>query len=329
MAKRWFVSACLVLCILILQVGIAAGSPLERDPNPPTLDHYLYLPLISKPLPPPAAPVLNFIDNSDWDGNYTITWSAAATATSYVLEEATDAGFSTPTTLYSGAGLSQQVLNKPVGSYYYRVKALNAGGASLWSSTQSVLPPSSGVWFLGNHSTYAIGATRYVVGEVLNNTGDTINSVKVNVNFYNGASVVASNFSFTLLGNVHAYERVCYSVSLPNPAAYTGYTIHEGSTYAVGGSHRPNLGISGLSGAVVTTNYEVTGTITNNEGGQVSSVRAVATLFSNTWKVAECKAASAFTPTLNAGQSSGFKVTATPASPAAIVTYVVQTDGNK
>lgn len=328
MAKRWFVSAMMVVCILILQVGTAVGSPLETDPKPPTLPIKRYLPLVSRAYVPPAAPVLNFVDNSDWDGNYTITWAAAATATSYVLEEATDSGFSAPVTLYSGAGLSQQVLNQPVGSYYYRVKALNPGGASPWSSTQSVLAPSAGVWFLGNHSTYAIGGTRYVVGEVLNNTGDTINSVKVNVNFYNGANVVATNYNFTLLGNVHAYERACYSVSVPNPAAYTSYTVHEGSTYAIGGSRRPNLGVSGLAGAVVTTTYEVTGSITNNEGGQVSGIKAVATLFSNTWKVAECKSASATVPTLNAGQSSGFKVITTPANPAAIVTYVVQTDGN-
>jgi len=96
--------------------------------------------------PPPAAPVLNSISNSDNDGDYGVTWSAVSGATSYTLQEDDNAGFSSPTTQYAGSATSWSASNHVTGTYYYRAQASNLGGTSGWSNIQSVTitvgPPS-------------------------------------------------------------------------------------------------------------------------------------------------------------------------------------------
>jgi len=91
----------------------------------------------------PNTPTLNSIDNTDGDGNYAVTWNATARATSYVLQEDTDAMFSNPTTVYDGVGQSWSAAGKAQGTYYYRVRANGPTGQSEWSSAQSatVSPP--------------------------------------------------------------------------------------------------------------------------------------------------------------------------------------------
>jgi hypothetical protein len=102
----------------------------------------VYLPLVVKSLP---APVLNAIDNADGDGNYVVSWNAVTGATSYTLEEDDNAGFTSPTAQYAGAGTSWNATGKAAGTYYYRVQASNTFGPGSWSATQSatVTPASS------------------------------------------------------------------------------------------------------------------------------------------------------------------------------------------
>jgi thermitase len=86
----------------------------------------------------PAAPILAPIDNSDGDGSYQVQWSASAGATGYTLEEDDNSGFSTPTTRYSGPELAFYVTSQVGGAWYYRVRAHNSAGDSLWSNLGSV-----------------------------------------------------------------------------------------------------------------------------------------------------------------------------------------------
>ncbi len=87
---------------------------------------------------PPDVPVLNPISNPDGGGNYTLTWNLAYRATSYALQEDDNAAFSSPTTQYTG-WTSWSASNNTPGTYYYRVKAINASGESGWSNMQSVI----------------------------------------------------------------------------------------------------------------------------------------------------------------------------------------------
>jgi basic membrane protein A len=99
---------------------------------------YLFLPVVIKGVSPPSAPALYVIDNPDGEGSYTVNWSSVDLATNYALQEDDNASFSSPATVFSGLGTSQALQDKPIGTYYYRVRAENAYGSSAWSVTQSV-----------------------------------------------------------------------------------------------------------------------------------------------------------------------------------------------
>lgn len=104
-----------------------------------------YLPLVMKCYPAiaPATPVLNAISNPTRSPNYTVSWQPASGAETYTLQEATNPYFTGAVTVYTGSGTSWAATNKPVGTYYYRVRATNCAGNSNWSSTRSttVSPP--------------------------------------------------------------------------------------------------------------------------------------------------------------------------------------------
>jgi hypothetical protein len=113
----------------------------------------IYLPIILGNAEPPSPPVLNSIDNSDGDGDYTVSWSSVNGATRYVLQEADNPSFSSPTTVYSGPSASTTVSGRSVGTYYYQVQATNSSGSSPWSNAVSVqvsaqdsVVPKPGYW---------------------------------------------------------------------------------------------------------------------------------------------------------------------------------------
>jgi hypothetical protein len=85
----------------------------------------------------PEVPVLSDIGDADGNGFYTVQWSAAARATSYILQEATNPDFTSPAE-YTRTDTSWPATNKAPGTYYYRVRAAGPTGQSDWSNTQSV-----------------------------------------------------------------------------------------------------------------------------------------------------------------------------------------------
>jgi hypothetical protein len=103
----------------------------------------VYLPLVVRSLP---APVLNAIDNADGDGNYVVSWNVVTEATSYTLEEDDNAGFTSPTAQYAGAGTSWNATGKMAGTYYYRVQASNTSGPGSWSAIQSATVNPASSW---------------------------------------------------------------------------------------------------------------------------------------------------------------------------------------
>ncbi len=123
------------------RTGVMAADAVRFVP----VRYRTYLPLVLKCYPAilPATPVLNAIDNADHDGNYTVSWQSVSGAATYTLQEATNPYFSGAVTVYSSSGTSWAATNKPVGTYYYRVRATNCAGDSGWSNVRSatVLPP--------------------------------------------------------------------------------------------------------------------------------------------------------------------------------------------
>ena len=87
---------------------------------------------------PPSAPTLNTIANADGDGTYTVSWSSVSNATGYVLQEASNSSFTNASAVYTSNNTSTTLNEKAPGTYYYRVRASNAGGNSVWSNVQAV-----------------------------------------------------------------------------------------------------------------------------------------------------------------------------------------------
>lgn len=85
----------------------------------------------------PDPPALNPIATTAEPDAYTLSWSAAVGATAYRLEEAADAAFTAPVTRYLGVLTNYPVTGQPGGTWYYRVRAVNAAGASPPSNTRS------------------------------------------------------------------------------------------------------------------------------------------------------------------------------------------------
>ncbi len=106
---------------------------------------YVYLPIVLRRYPPiPYTPTLNAINNSDGDGNYLVSWTAADLASTYELQEATNSAFTGATVVDSGTATSWSASGKAGGTYYYRVRGYNTYGYGAWSNVQSVrvAPPT-------------------------------------------------------------------------------------------------------------------------------------------------------------------------------------------
>lgn len=120
---------------LLLMSGSDAGNWLIRGYGSlPTKS--VYLPLIVKEAISPAIPTMADIENADGDGEYTVSWSASNPVTAYTLEEDDNAAFTSPTVIYNGLDTFKAIAGKPLGDYYYRVRAENGSVLSGWSEAK-------------------------------------------------------------------------------------------------------------------------------------------------------------------------------------------------
>jgi uncharacterized repeat protein (TIGR01451 family) len=126
----------------------------------------VYFPIIMQRWPPiPYPVVLNPIDNAGYGSDYIVTWQAAELATSYILQEDDNNGFSSPQEYDMGAALSQAFTDKPGGRYYYRVRGVNTWGYGDWSNIESTLvgyfsddfSNSASGWRIAHDSLYTLG----------------------------------------------------------------------------------------------------------------------------------------------------------------------------
>ncbi len=127
----------------IIITAVSLSNPAIQDAAPLTIVAAvdIYLPVVYRWFPPiPYPPVLNPISNPEQDGIYTVTWQPAQLATSYSLEEDDNAGFSSPTVVYSGMATSWMTPDpgRASGTYYYRVRGLNNVGYGDYSESQTV-----------------------------------------------------------------------------------------------------------------------------------------------------------------------------------------------
>jgi hypothetical protein len=118
----------------------------------------------------PSAPSFLNVPSTSSTGNYGLDWGLSSGATLYELEESTDAGFSSTVQVYLGASAAFTVTGRSNGTYYYRVRGVNAVGMSGWTNgpngctvtvTQASLHVDAGVGNPGpsNEMPGALGVT--------------------------------------------------------------------------------------------------------------------------------------------------------------------------
>ena len=92
----------------------------------------------------PAAPSTLTVPSVNRTGSFVVTWSEVVSADTYNLERAENELFTDSVTAYSGSDLSHTETGLANGIYYYRVRAVNACGASDWLTAGPVEVKSSG-----------------------------------------------------------------------------------------------------------------------------------------------------------------------------------------
>lgn len=149
---------------------------------------------------PPGAPANIYFASTSSTGSYTVSWgTASGQVTSYELWQATNASFSGETRVYSGTGQATVLGSRLNGSYYYRVRACNAGYCGSYTTASHAIvvtlpasspPAPTGLWssqssqcsWQANWSA-SPGATSYVVRDSSGYFQQTVTNTSVSYSF--------------------------------------------------------------------------------------------------------------------------------------------------
>jgi hypothetical protein len=209
------------------------------------------------------------------------------------------------------------------------------------TSTQTYVPTNTptptattvptGVTILSNHSYYVDSIDYlHIVGEIFNNTADHLRFVKIYVNVYNSSGqLVATDFTYTLLDNLPAYEKTCFDIMLEEPLDWSYYLFEEPS-YWDDGEDLPNLTIFNDSGSYDPTYgwYEIIGEVRNDDVVRIEYVSPVGTLYTASGVVLGCDFTYVNSTHLDPGQISAFDMLSTGRDYIDVDSYRLQVDGN-
>jgi hypothetical protein len=149
----------------------------------------------------------------------------------------------------------------------------------------------------------------FVIGEVLNNTGESVTLVDVGVNFFDANG--------HLVGTDHAYmwplglpkrEKGCFNISMDVPPGWSYYQF-DAPTYNVN-STSSGLTIIDNAGSYnpVNGDYNLVGQVRNDGNQRSASVSVSGTLYNPLGKPVGCQHALVNSPTLDPGQISSFAI---------------------
>ena len=187
------------------------------------------------------------------------------------------------------------------------------------------------VQILPDHSYY-VDSIDYlnIVGEVLNNTADNLRFIKISVNIYNSSGqLLNTDFTYTILDNLPAWDKTCFHVLLQEPADWSYYQF-ETPTYWTDGQPLPNLAVLNDSGSYNSTFgwYEIIGQVRNDQGSRVEYVSPVGTIFNSSGTVIGCDFTYINSTHLDPDQISSFKITFAGRDYTDVNSYRLQVDGN-
>jgi hypothetical protein len=201
-------------------------------------------------------------------------------------------------------------------------------GESPWSGPRSttVVKSKIGVWVQGNSFTYNRNGARYVLGEVYNNTTNTIRYMRVDVTFYDiSGHEITSDFAYTYLTTIFPGERACFHLTMDEPAGWRTYQI--GGSYALGTVADPGLITTNLEGTIdISGAYRLSGSVANTGSNVVVNVVPTTTLYNAEGFVIGCSYAYADVVNLRPFQASKFAIYADPPDVYAVALFAVKVD---
>lgn len=199
--------------------------------------------------------------------------------------------------------------------------------------TASVTPTPAKLYVLDNYSHYVTSwGTLHLVGEVWNNTGKDVAGVQVKAQVYNRDDKLLANQTVQLyLEDLPADGTTCFDVIFfgDEVKGFSSYEFSE-PTYARTGKDLPELTGSSISGNYddETGDYEIKGSLKNQDDSRLSCVRAVGTLYNKSGKVVGCDYAYTSSVDLNVNQTSSFTILFTGRNFDDVYEFVVQADGS-
>jgi hypothetical protein len=149
----------------------------------------------------------------------------------------------------------------------------------------------------------------FIVGEVLNNTSDSLTWVKVTVNFYEASGHLAgTGHTYMWPLDLPAWEKGCFSISMEVPPNWSYYQF-EAPTYNIS-STSSDLTIFNDSGLYNYANgdYDIIGRVRNDGNQRSTSVRVGGTLYNVSGVPVGCNYAYVNSTPLDPGQISSFAI---------------------
>jgi hypothetical protein len=171
-------------------------------------------------------------------------------------------------------------------------------------------PYPDGIHILPNSYSYESHNTRFVIGEVLNNTDNSLSWVGIGVNFYNASDQIIDMdpkpFAYLWPLDLPARARGCFKISVDEPDGWSYYRfatpIKFASPTSQGLTILNDSGTHELSGA-----YTVEGQVKNNGSQLSNSVMVGGTLYNSSGIAVGCEHSTG-TINLNPGQTSNFTI---------------------
>jgi hypothetical protein len=149
----------------------------------------------------------------------------------------------------------------------------------------------------------------FVIGEVLNNTGDSLTLVEVSVDFFDaGGQLVGTDSTYMWPLDLPAWEKGCFQNSLDVPPDWSYYQF-ETPSFTIRDTS-PGLTIFDDSGSYdpSTGDYEIIGQVRNDGDQRSTSVYVSGTLYNASNVPVGCERAGVNSTDLDPGQISSFAI---------------------
>ncbi|MGC9349360.1 MAG: FxLYD domain-containing protein [Anaerolineae bacterium] len=259
---------------------------------------------------PPDTPVLNGIENADGDGNYTVSWQAAARATSYQLQEDDNSDFSSPKDVYVGPGLSWNAVDQAYGTFYYRVAATGPTGQGEWSNVQNVevpAPPPEVIVMSSNAFVpYSGSSSLYIVGEILNNTSSNVEFVEISATLRDSSgNVVGSDYSYSMIDVLSPGMTSPFRIIFSDPLSFSYYELSV-NWHTTSDPTYPLEVLNSTSYFDSYDEYHVVGEIRNQYGEERRFAAAYVTLYDSAGEVIGADYSYTNPDDLSPGQTASF-----------------------